>query len=71
MKTWINFVIKRRVWVIGAVVLFTVGLLSQFSRFQVVLSSDNMMPQSNHYVIVGNELEHTFGNKNTVVIGVT
>jgi len=71
MKTWINFVIKRRVWVIGAVVLFTVGLLSQFSRFQVVLSSDNMMPQSNHYVIVGNELERTFGNKNTVVIGVT
>ena len=71
MKTWINFIIEKRVWVIAAVLLFTAGLLSQFSRFQVVLSSDNMMPQSNHYVVVGNELESTFGNKYTVVIGVT
>jgi predicted RND superfamily exporter protein len=71
MKTWINFVIAKRVWVIVAVLLFTTGLLSQFSRFQVVLSSDNMMPQSNHYVITGNELERTFGNKNTVVVGLT
>src|SRR2546423_14041021 len=71
MKTWINFVIEKRVWVIAAVLLFTAGLLSQFSRFQVVLSGDNMMPQSNHYVVVGNELESTFGNKYTVVIGVT
>jgi len=71
MKTWINFVVKNRIWVIGAVLLFTAALLSQFSRFQVVLSSDNMMPQSNHYVVTGNELENTFGNKYTVVIGIT
>src|SRR4051812_48720911 len=71
MKSWINFVLEKRWWVIAGVLLFTVGLLSQFSRLQVVLTSDNMMPQSNHYVLVGNELEQTFGNKYAVLIGIT
>jgi len=71
MKTWINFVIEKRGWVIGAVLVFTAALISQFSRLQVVLTSDNMLPQANHYVLVGNEVESTFGNKYTVVIGVT
>jgi predicted RND superfamily exporter protein len=30
-----------------------------------------MMPQSNHFVRIGNEIESTFGNKNTVVVAVT
>jgi len=71
MTTWINLVIRYRYWVIGAVLAVTVGLMSQIGHLQIIVSSDNMLPQSNHYIKTGNEIEAIFGHKFTIAIAVT
>jgi len=71
MTMWINLMIRYRYWVMGAVLAVTVGLMSQIGHLQIIVSSDNMVPQSNHYVRTGNEIESVFGHKYTVAIAVT
>src|SRR5258708_34263886 len=71
MTTWINLMIRYRYWVMGAVLAVTVGLMSQIRHLDIIVSSDNMVPQSNHYVRTGNEIEATFGHKYPVAIAVT
>lgn len=71
MKAWITLMIRRRYWVMGAVVAVTLALMSQIGHLEVILSSDNMLPQSNRYAQAGREIEETFGNKYTVAIAVT
>jgi len=71
MRDWIGFVIARRKWVVGACLLFTAFLLSRFGSLRIVINSDNFLPQSNRFTIAEKEIERTFGNKYTVVIGVT
>jgi len=71
MTTWINLMIRYRYWVMGAVLAVTVGLMSQIGHLQIIVSSDNMLPQSNHYIKTGNEIEAIFGHKFTIAIAVT
>jgi uncharacterized protein len=71
MKTWISLMIEKRKWVIVICLLFTCVLLSQIMHLEVIINSDNMLPQSNPYIRTGNEIEKTFGNKYTVLIGIT
>jgi predicted RND superfamily exporter protein len=63
--------IRYRYWVMVAVLAVTVGLMSQIRHLQVVLTQDNMLPQSNHYVVTGNEIEDAFGHRYSVAIAVT
>jgi len=63
--------IRHKKWVIGICFLFTFALMSQIGHLEVILSSDNMLPQSNRYIKAGHEIEDTFGHKYTVVVGVT
>src|SRR5882757_8211681 len=71
METWIKLMIRRRYWVMGAVLAVTVGLTSQIGHLAVIVNTDDILPQSNHYVQTGREIESTFGNKFTVAIAVT
>jgi predicted RND superfamily exporter protein len=71
MTTWINLMIRHRFWVMGVVMAVTIGLISQIRHLEIIVSSDNMVPQSNHYVRTGNEIEATFGHKYPVAIAVT
>jgi uncharacterized protein len=71
MATWINLMIRYRYWVMGVVLAVTAGLMSQIGHLRIIVSSDNMVPQSNHYVKTGNEIEAIFGHKYTVAIAVT
>ena len=71
MTTWISLMIRYRWWVIGAVLAVTVGLISQIGHLQIIVSSDNFLPQSNHYIRTGKEIEDTFGHKYAVAIAVT
>lgn len=71
MESWIKLMMRKRKTVIALCLLFTLGLLSQMGHFQVIISSDAMLPLSNHYAKVGTEIENTFGNKYSVVVGVT
>jgi predicted RND superfamily exporter protein len=68
---WINLMIRHRYWVMGIVLTVTLGLMSQIRHLEVILSSDNMLPQSNHYIRTGNEIEDAFGHKYSVAIAVT
>jgi predicted RND superfamily exporter protein len=63
--------IRHRFWVIGVVLGVTFGLVSQIRHLEVIVSSDNMVPQSNPYIRTGNEIEDTFGHKYSVAIAVT
>jgi predicted RND superfamily exporter protein len=63
--------IRHRYWVMGAVLAVTIGLMSQIRHLEIIVSSDNMLPQSNHYIRTGNEIEDTFGHKYPVAIAVT
>jgi len=71
MTTWIDLMIRHRYWVMGAVLAVTIGLMSQIRHLEIIVSSDNMLPQSNHYIRTGNEIEDTFGHKYPVAIAVT
>jgi uncharacterized protein len=71
MTTWINLMIRFRWWVMGAVLAVTVGLVSQIGHLRIIVSSDNFLPQSNHYIKTGNEIEGTFGHKHAIAIAVT
>src|SRR5580658_10023575 len=71
MSTWINLMIRYRYLVMAAVLAVTVGLVSQIRHLEIIVSSDNMLPQSNHYIRTGNEIEDTFGNKYSVAVAVT
>jgi hypothetical protein len=53
MTAWINLVIRYRYGVMGIVLLVTLGLMSQIGHLEVILSSDNRAPQSNHYIKTG------------------
>jgi hypothetical protein len=54
MTMWTSLMIRYRYWVMAAVLAITLGLMSRIGSLQVVLSSDNMAPQSNHYIKTGN-----------------
>jgi uncharacterized protein len=71
MKTWIAIVIRFRFAVLATCLLLTAGLASQIPKLQIIINSDNFIPQSNRYAIVGTEVERVFGAKYTAVIGVT
>jgi len=63
--------IERRRWVLLATIAVTFGLLAQLRSLSVIIDPDDALPQTHRYLIVNNEVEKTFGNKFTVVIGVT
>lgn len=71
MKSWISFVVRMRFAVVLLCALLTGWFATQIPKLQILINSDNFIPRSNHYALVGTEIERVFGNKNTVVIGLT
>lgn len=49
----------------------TLGLLAQLRSLQVIIDPDSALPQTHPYIAVGTTIEKIFGNKFTVVIGIT
>ena len=54
MTAWTNLMIRYRYWVMGIVIALTFGLMSQIGHLTIIVNSDNMMPQSNHFSRTGN-----------------
>jgi hydrophobe/amphiphile efflux-3 (HAE3) family protein len=71
MRTWIKLMIKYRKAVIVATILVTIGFLLQLKNLQVIIDPDNTLPQSHPYVVTNNKIETMFGNKFTIVIGMS
>lgn len=71
MKIWIQWMITKRRWVVAGTLLVTALFMSQLKNLSIIIDPDDALPQSHPYLKVNNEVERIFGNKFTVVIGVT
>ena len=71
MENYLNWIIRYRKYVILATLAITLGLLAQLRSLQVILDPDSSLPQTHPYIATGNLIESVFGNKFTVVIGIT
>lgn len=71
MRGYINWIISHRKAVVILTALITIALLSQLRSLSIILDPDNTLPQTHPYIMTGNFIEKTFGNKFTVVIGIS
>lgn len=71
MKKYIEWVIRRRFWVMGLVFLVTALAIHQAQNLRIIIDPNTMLPQSHPYISTGVEVEKVFGSKYIVVIGVT
>jgi predicted RND superfamily exporter protein len=71
MRTYIAQIINYRKTVLFFTFLVTVFFLSQLKSLKVIIDPDSTLPQTHPYIATGNLIEKVFGNKFTVVIGVS
>jgi predicted RND superfamily exporter protein len=71
VRSFISCIVQSPKLVIAATALITLTLLAQLRSLQVVIDPDSTLPQNHPYISTGNLIEKTFGNKFTVIIGVT
>lgn len=71
MRNYISKIIQYRKWVLLGTALVTLALLAQLRSLRIIIDPDSTLPQSHPYIMTGNFIEKVFGNKFTVVIGVT
>lgn len=71
MKSYLQKIIQFRKWVLVGTILITGLLLAQLRSLQVIIDPDSTLPQNHPYIATGNIIEKTFGNKFTVVVGLT
>jgi predicted RND superfamily exporter protein/outer membrane lipoprotein-sorting protein len=71
VRSFITRVVQSPKLVIAATALITLALLAQLRSLQIVIDPDSTLPQNHPYISTGNLIEKTFGNKFTVIIGVT
>ncbi len=61
---------QRRLVVVGTVVI-TALLLTQLRSLSIIIDPDDALPQTHPYIVTNNQVEKIFGNKFTVVIGIS
>ncbi|HCM39039.1 MAG: hypothetical protein A2Z97_04900 [Bdellovibrionales bacterium GWB1_52_6] len=71
MQAYIGWIVRFRKSVIAIILGLSVALLAQVGRLHVVIDPDAALPQAHPFVEVTSRIEKLFGNRNTVIIGVT
>ncbi|HNV55183.1 MAG TPA: hypothetical protein PKO17_08450, partial [Pseudomonadales bacterium] len=71
MFNFISWIVDHRRTVVLLVGLITVGLLLPLRHMEVIVDTDQLLPQSHPYVIATKKVEQIFGNRYTVVVGMT
>jgi uncharacterized protein len=71
MNTWSRWVIRNRFLVLILALVFTAALSTQLRGLSVIIDPDSVLPQSHPYIVTNNLIEKVFGNKFTVIIGIT
>lgn len=71
LERYLRAVVRHRIVVLIAVALVTGFLASQFRQLSIVVDPDNILPQGHPLIATTNQIEAIFGNKFTVVIGIT
>lgn len=71
MRAYVQTLIKYRKTVLFLTMLLTIMALFQLRTLTVIIDPDSTLPQTHPYIATGNFIEKVFGNKLTVVIGLT
>jgi len=71
MRRYAEWIVRRRLAVIGLTVLVTVVFAFQIRHLQVIVDPNRMLPQDHPYVVATNQVEKLFGAKYVTVIGIT
>lgn len=71
MRSYIEFILKYRKFIIIITTLVTLFLGFQIKNLHVVIDPNTNLPQDHPYVITTNKIEKWFSSKNVIVIGVT
>ncbi|SFU53518.1 outer membrane lipoprotein-sorting protein [Pseudoduganella namucuonensis] len=65
-----TFVVRRRLWILLAILAMTVFLGLQIRNLKIVINPNTMLPAHHENVIGTNLAESLFGSKHVIVIGV-
>ncbi len=71
MFHFVSFVVTHRRAVVALIALTTVLLLLPLRHLEVIVDTDQLLPQAHPYVIATKAVEHLFGNRYTVVVGMS
>lgn len=71
MVRFITWVVTQRRTVVALVALATVLLLLPLRHLEVIIDTDHLLPQAHPYVIATKAVERLFGNRYTVVVGMS
>ena len=71
MRAFAEFIVRWRYLVLAASLLVTVLLGLQLRHLNVIVDADELLPKEHPFVQVTERVETLFGNRFTVVIGVT
>ena len=70
MKTYVEWIIRRR-WLVIALTLVVTALAGwQAQHLRIVIDPNTMLPPSHPYVATGLEVSRVFGSRYIVVIGI-
>ncbi len=71
MRRYAEFVVARRWLVLGLSILVTVVLGFQLRNLNVIVDADELLPHDHPFVEVTERVQAIFGNRYTVVVGIT
>ncbi|MBC7634871.1 MAG: outer membrane lipoprotein-sorting protein [Acetobacteraceae bacterium] len=71
MRAYANFVVRNRVVVLVLSLVITVLMALQLRHLEVIVDADELLPRDHPFVEVTERVQAVFGNRYTVVIGVT
>lgn len=71
MQRFAEFIVNRRLPVLIATLLFTLLLGLQLRNLTVIVDADELLPRDHPFVEVTERVQAVFGNRYTVVIGIT
>ena len=71
MQKYAQFIVKNRVLVVAISIFMTLFLGFQLQNLKVIVDADELLPRDHPFVVVTERVQALFGNRYTVVIGVT
>jgi uncharacterized protein len=71
MEKYLSWITKNRKIVVIFTAITTLALVAQLRSLQVIIDPDSTLPQTHPYIATGNLIEKVFGNKFTILVGIT
>jgi predicted RND superfamily exporter protein len=71
MGVYANLIVRNRVLVLICSIVLTIFLALQLRNIQIIVDADELLPKNHPFVQVTERVQDVFGNRFTVVIGIT